>query len=77
MTLEIVMNNNIFMFGDTFWQQLQGTEMGTLAAPLYSILTYGYHENSQLLDTFRHNLRYYKQYIDDIFGIWVYSPTES
>jgi hypothetical protein len=37
-TLEIVMNYNIFSFGDTYWQQLKGTAMGTPAAPLYSIL---------------------------------------
>jgi hypothetical protein len=70
-TLEIVMNNNIFSFGDTFWQQLQGTAMGTPAAPLYSIITYGYHENTKILNKFQSNLLYYKRYIDDIFIVWV------
>jgi hypothetical protein len=74
LTLEIIMNNNVFSFGNTFWLQLQGTAMGTPAAPLYSILTYGYHENTQILNTFKTNLIYYKRYIDDIFGIWVDSP---
>jgi hypothetical protein len=69
--LEIVMNHNIFQFGDTFWGQLQGTAMGTPAAPLYSILTYGQHENTKILQKFKENLIYYKRYIDDIFGIWV------
>jgi hypothetical protein len=50
-TLEIVMKNNIFSFGDTFWLQLQGTAMGTPAAPLYSIITYGVHENTHILTT--------------------------
>jgi hypothetical protein len=76
-TLEIVMNNNIFSFGDTFWLQLQGTVMGTPAAPLYSIITYGYHENTQVLNRFQSNLIYYKRYIDDIFGVWVDSPNTS
>jgi len=67
LTLEIIMNHNIFSFGDSFWQQLQGTAMGTPAAPLYSILTYGQHENINIL----HNLLYYKRYVDDIFGILV------
>jgi hypothetical protein len=73
-TLKIVMNNNIFSFGDTYWQQLQGTAMGTPAAPLYSIITYGYYENTQILNTFQQNLVYCKRYIDNIFGIWFDSP---
>jgi len=68
--LKTVMDNNIFKFGDTFWQQIQGTAMGTPAAPLYSILTYGIHENTTILNTFKPNLLYYKCFIDDIFGIW-------
>jgi len=70
-TLEIVMSNNILTFGDTFWLQLQGTAMGTPAAPLYSIITYGYYENTHILNTYQDNLIYYKRYIDDIFGIWI------
>ena len=42
-TLEVIMNNNVFSFGNTFWIQLQGTAMGTPAAPLYAIIIYGYH----------------------------------
>jgi hypothetical protein len=52
------MNNNIFSFGNTFWLQLQGTAMGTPAAPLYSIITYGYHKNTQILPTFNDKLLY-------------------
>jgi hypothetical protein len=69
-TLEIIMTNNIFTFGDTYWVQLQGTAMGTPAAPLYSILTFGYYENTKILPYFHNNLLYYRRYIDDIFGIW-------
>jgi hypothetical protein len=57
----LVMNHNIFSFGDSFWQQLQGTAMGTPAAPaapLYSILIYGHHENTNILHTYRANLLY-------------------
>jgi hypothetical protein len=43
------MDNNI-TFGDTFWVQLQGIAMGVVAACLYSNLTFGYHENSQILN---------------------------
>jgi len=73
LTLEIVMSHNIFSFGDLFWWQLQGTAMGTPAAPLYSISTYRWHENRNILHNYRENLLYYKRYIDDIFGIWLES----
>jgi hypothetical protein len=73
-TLEIVMSNNIFTFGDTFWRQLHGTAMGTPAAPLYSILSFGHHENTAILPKFTRNLFYYKRFIDDVFGIWVDTP---
>jgi hypothetical protein len=65
------MENNIFKFGDTYWLQTQGTAMGTPAAPLYSILTNGYYENTTILNNFKTNLLYYKRFIDDIFGIWI------
>jgi hypothetical protein len=71
------MNNNVFSFGDTFWLQQQDTVMGTPAAPLYLIITYGVHENTQALTTFSENLLYYKRYIDDIIGIWIGSPHNS
>jgi hypothetical protein len=73
-TLEVIMNNNIFSFGNTFWIQLQGTAMGTPAAPLYAMITYGYHEKTKILRNFNNNLLYYKRYIDDIIGAWVDSP---
>jgi len=69
--LEIVMRNNIFTFGDTHWLQTTGTAMGTPAAPLYSIITFGIYENTQILNRFHRNIFYYKRYIDDVFGIWL------
>jgi hypothetical protein len=69
--LEIVMSNNVFNFGNTYWQQLSGTAMGTPAACAYATITYGHFENSTILPNFQQNLMYYKQYIDDIFGIWI------
>jgi hypothetical protein len=76
-TLETVMSNNIFTFGDTFWHQLHGAAMGTPAAPLHSILSFGHHENMAILPNFTRNLFYYIRYIDDVFGIWVGTPDQS
>jgi hypothetical protein len=72
--LELIMNNNIFTFGDSYWIQLQGTAIGTPTAPLYSIITYEFHENNRILNQYSYNLLYYKPYIDDIFAIWVDTP---
>jgi hypothetical protein len=41
--LRTIIENNIFTFRDTFWLQTRGTAMGTPAAPLYSIIKFGYH----------------------------------
>jgi len=73
-TLKLVMENNIFSFGDTYWRQVDGTAMGTPAAPLYSIISYGFHENTVIYPRYSRNLLYYKRFIDEIFGIWVDSP---
>jgi len=44
--LEMVMNNNIFSFSNTFWHQLPGTAMGTPAACAYATITFAQFENS-------------------------------
>jgi hypothetical protein len=46
------MNNNIFMFGDTFWLQTSGTAMGTPVACSYATTSYGNHENIHILPNF-------------------------
>jgi hypothetical protein len=69
--LEIVMNNNIFSFANTYWLQLTGTAMGTPAACSYATITFGHFENTVLLPTFENNLLFYRRYIDDIFGVWL------
>jgi len=49
--------------------------MGTPASPLYSIITFGHHENQQILTKYKSNLIFYKRFIDDIFGVWL--PTNN
>ena len=41
--LELVMRNNIFEFGDTYWRQNIGTAMGTPCACIIAIIYYAYH----------------------------------
>jgi hypothetical protein len=69
--LTTVMENNIFTFAGTYWQQLSGTAMGTPAACAYATITFGQHENNLILPTYHSQLIYYKRYIDDIFAIWL------
>ncbi len=54
--LEIVMENNIFSFADSYWLQLSGTAMGTPAACSYATLSFGHYENTTLLLCFKNNL---------------------
>jgi hypothetical protein len=69
--LTTIMDNNIFMFGNTYWLQTSGTAMGTPVACSYATTSYGNHENQNILPKFATNLFYYKRYIDDILGIWL------
>ena len=68
--LKIVMQNNIFSFGETYWLQKTGTAMGTPSACAYAMLSYGHYENESIFTNFQGNLLYYRRYIDDVFGIW-------
>ena len=68
--LEIVMNQNLFQFDDTYWLQLDGTAMGTNSACLHATISFGVHERRKILPTFQASLLYYKRFIDDVIGIW-------
>jgi hypothetical protein len=69
--LQLVMQNNIFSFANTYWLQLTGTAMGTPVACAYATVTFGQYENSFILQKYRRQLLYYRRYIDDIIGIWL------
>ena len=72
--LAIVMQNNIFQFGDTFWLQKTGAAMGTPPACNYANLFFACHEY-KTVPKYKSNLLTYKRYIDDIFGIWIPTGT--
>ncbi len=68
--LDIVMSQNVFQFGNTYWQQADGAAMGTSSAVMFATLYYALHERTTLLPQYHIHLIYYKQHIYDIFGIW-------
>jgi len=74
--LELVMKNNVFTFGGSYWLQLSGLAMGTPAACAYATISYGQHKNSVILEKNGSNLLYFKRYIDDVFSIWLPPPTQ-
>jgi hypothetical protein len=69
--LKLVMSDNIFQFGDTFWRQLRGTAMGTSTAVHYANLYVGLLEVTRLLIKFKKQLLFYRRFIDDGIGVWL------
>jgi hypothetical protein len=71
--LEILMRNNNFQFGDTFWHQMEGTAMGTPPALPYATLYFRIHE-LEINTKFKPSLLDYCCYIDDVLGAWIHHP---
>ena len=68
--LKIVMTNNVFKFGDTWYLQLTGTAMGTPTACIWATLYFAYYEMKTLLKKHDSNsLLLYKRFIDDGIGV--------
>ena len=72
--LEVIMNNSIFTFGDTYWRQQSGTAMGTSCTCMYAMLLYGLHERLTLLPATKAVVPLLCHFIDDMVGVWV-DPT--
>jgi hypothetical protein len=50
--LNLIVENNIFAFANTYWWQLTGTAMGTPVACAYATVTFGQFKNSVILNNF-------------------------
>jgi hypothetical protein len=71
--LQIIMHNNVFKDGNTFWLQQDGTAMGTPPAPDYTTLYFGIHE-LEIGPTFAHSHVAYFHYMDNWIGLWKHHP---
>ena len=72
--LEIVMTNNVFSLGDTFWKQISGAAMGQSPSPPYATVFFGIHELNLIEKFSRTLLPYCWRYIDDFIGVWIPMP---
>jgi len=72
--LKLVMENNVFEFGDKWFLQLLGTAMGTPAAVMYATLYYAWWEKTTLIPKYQQQLKLLRRFIDDMFGIWLWDP---
>ena len=69
-TLRLLMTNNVFQFGDTYWIQKVGTAMGEPPAPPWATIFFGIHEET-VLAQFGENLQLYCHFINNVLGIWL------
>nr|XP_039254344.1 uncharacterized protein LOC120331335 [Styela clava] len=73
--VNMVLNNNNFVFNDNHYLQINGTAMGTKMAPKYAN-TFMANLESKMLQTAKIKPLYYFRYIDDCFLIWTHGETE-
>ncbi|CAJ0959711.1 unnamed protein product [Ranitomeya imitator] len=75
--LRIVLYENFFLYGDTYYVQRQGTAMGSNVAPAYANAYMDSFEETFVYtdDRFKRYVDCYLRYIDDIFLIWT-GPTD-
>ena len=57
---KLVMENNVFQFGTTWWREIVGTAMGTPCACIYATVFFAYFERKVLLPKYKNNLILYR-----------------
>ena len=75
--MELVMSNNIFVWGDSYFLQLLGTAMGTSAACMWATIYFAVHEMGSIIPKYGNKLLLFLRFIDDIVGIWVGNPLDA
>ena len=73
--IDIVLQNDVFEFNESFYLQKQGTAMGTKMAPSYANLFMGDLE-LQVLELGKPHIHMRERFIDDIFLIWTGSQQQ-
>ncbi|CAJ0940040.1 unnamed protein product [Ranitomeya imitator] len=70
--LSVVLNNNFFLFEDSYYLQTKGSAMGSNVAPPYANAYMAHYEDTLIYTNslFRQHVLTWKRYIDDIFCIW-------
>jgi hypothetical protein len=68
--LQVVLTNNYFTFGNTWYHQLQGTAMGTPAAVCFACLFVYEVEHLVQSNLPDNSIIFYRRYIDDLFVIF-------
>ena len=72
-TLHLLMTNNVFQFGDTYWLQQVGTAMGAPPAPPQDIIFFGIHKET-VIAQFGDKLQIYCRFINIVLGICLVEP---
>ena len=67
--IRLVMENNVFVFGDCHYLQISGSAMGTSSACKLSTLYFHVHED-YLMITYVENIHYLRRFIDDQILLW-------
>ena len=71
--LRLLMTNNVFQFGGTYWLQKLGTAMGAPPAPPWATIFFGIHKET-VIAQFGHKLQLNRCFIDNVLGIWLVNP---
>ncbi|CAJ0945450.1 unnamed protein product [Ranitomeya imitator] len=70
--LSIALNNNFFLFEDTYYLQVRGSAMVSNVAPPYANAYMAHFEDTSIYThaLFQNHVLTWKRYIDDVFCIW-------